>query len=641
MNTGEYDVDVAATNGRPQRLVCVESADGTTFRDQVNTNSATSRRQFIRRVADKFNTDEQDFEWLDDAITDEADEADARADAAATEGGTETSKNQATQIVDLAADVELFHDPDRDAFARFPVDDHMEVAGVRSKHFRRWLARMFYLTAGKAPSSQAMQDAISVLEGKAIFAAPQRPVCVRVAGHEGRIYIDLCNEAWQVAEVDSAGWRILDDTPVMFRRAQAMLPLPTPVRGGTIEDLRPFIHLDDDEWTLLVAWLVAALRPTGPYPVLNLQGEHGSGKSTACRMVRALVDPNTAMLRTQPREPRDLMIASKNGWMIALDNLSSIQAWQSDCLCRLSTGGGFSTRKLYENDEEAIFDAQRPVIINGIDDVATRADLLDRCLLVTVPRIEGDGRRPEADLWAEFERARPRILGALLSAVAVALKNVGSTTLSQVPRMADFAVWATAAEPGVGLSPGQFLAAYEANRDAGNEVALETSPVGKAVLELVQERGEWSGTATELLRELESKVDDGIRGLKSWPSAPRTLSNQVKRLAPNLREAGSDVEFHRTGRRGSRTITLRRREERAGISPSASSAPSVDRESSGFIGSDTDAAADDAASADARVVSPSSANIELAPRENAPADATDDADAGFPTCSRKPEWVEV
>lgn len=633
MSREDYNVAVAAMNGRAQRIVSVDRADGREFRDHINPDSATARQRFVGRAATKFAVEASELSWLDDAIVQSADTADEQVDAAVSAGDREERKSQATQLVELAASAELFHDADNEAFARFSVEAHSEVAGVRTRHFRRWLARLFYLSGARAPSSQAMHDAINVLEGKAIFEGDKRTVHVRVAEHEDKIYLDLCNDAWQVVEISTAGWHVLDESPVAFRRAKAMLPLPLPVKDGAVAELRRFVHMADAEWTLFVAWLVAALRPTGPYPVLDIQGEHGSGKSTACRMARALLDPNTAMIRSEPREPRDLMIASKNGWIIAFDNLSGIQAWQSDCLCRLATGGGFSTRTLYENDEETIFDAQRPSIINGIDDVATRADLLDRCLLLNLPRIEQDQRRSEADLWKDFDEAQPRILGALLTATACALKNIDTTVLPALPRMADFALWATAAEPALGWSSGQFIAAYQANRAAGNEVALEASPVGKAVIDFVSDVGEWSGTSTELLHELIRRVDDATKRQRAWPATARPLGAAVKRLAPNLREAGIDVEFSRKGKRSTRLMVFKRRPERDGNFASLASATSAMDELPGNERFVADATADASSKADANHNCFASDSNSVDHGDFVTADANDIADANLQLCS--------
>jgi hypothetical protein len=190
-----------------------------------------------------------------------------------------------------------------------------------------------------------------------------------------------------------------------------MLPLPTPSLPGGVEELRRFINIreeDEASWRLLLAWILQALRPKGPYPVLILQGEQGSAKSTVERLLRALVDPSTAPLRTTPRNERDLIIAATNSWCAAFDNISTLRPWLSDAYCRLGTGGRFSTRELYTDSEEVLFDATRPVILNGITDVATRPDLLDRGLIVTLPPIPEEKRKPEAELWRDFEKARPK-----------------------------------------------------------------------------------------------------------------------------------------------------------------------------------------------------------------------------------------
>jgi hypothetical protein len=149
-----------------------------------------------------------------------------------------------------------------------------------------------------------------------------------------------------------------------------MLPLPTPITGGTVEDLRPFINVRKEDWELLVAWLLMAYAPRGPYPILGLSGGQGTAKSTTARVLRSLIDPSAAPLRTAPREERDLMISANAGRILAFDNLSHLPQWLSDAFCRLATGGGFSTRELYSNDEETLFDAQRPVLFTAIEDIA-------------------------------------------------------------------------------------------------------------------------------------------------------------------------------------------------------------------------------------------------------------------------------
>src|SRR5262249_1137398 len=159
--------------------------------------------------------------------------------------------------------------------------------------------------------------------------------------------------------------------------------------------------------------------------------------------------------------------------------------WLSDALCRLATGGGFSTRELYTNDEEMIFDAKRPVIVNGIEDFITRADLLERSVLIRHPPIPEEKRRPESEFWPSFAAAHPRRRGALLDRVSAGLRELAGVKLDRLPRMADFALFAVACEKGIGEKP-LFLDAYSSNQSAAHEQALDASPVPAALVAMME-----------------------------------------------------------------------------------------------------------------------------------------------------------
>jgi hypothetical protein len=470
---------------------------------------------------------------------------DSEAPASVPQADDEQRKaSQATQLVALAAEVELFPTPDGQAFATLSIEGHRETWPLRTRQFKAWLQRRFYLATGRAPNTQALQDALGVLEGRALFENIEEPVFVRLAGREGAIYLDLADEHWRAVEITERGWQIVE-APVRFRRPNGALPLPTPVRGGKVSELRDFVNVSDADWPLLAGWLIASFRPHGPYPVLALHGEQGTAKSTTARVLRALVDPNTAPLRAQPREDRDLMIAAKNGWLLAFDNLSHLPDSLSDAFCRLSTGGGLATRALYTDTEEVLLDAQRPVLLTGIEELATRGDLLDRTLVSYLPSI-ADGRRvSEAEFWHTFEDASGRLLGALLDALAVALRREPTLQLESLPRMADFARWVVAAEPGLGFEEGTFLAAYDDNRAEANELTLEASPIARPIREVAAE-SPFLGTATDLLRILKERAGEQATSptnQKGWPKNGRALSGALRRIAPNLRAVGVSVEF--------------------------------------------------------------------------------------------------
>jgi hypothetical protein len=472
--------------------------------------------------------------------------------------------SQATVIADLfTADdqVALFHNGDGETFATIFVGDHQETWPTASRRFRRHLQRLYFRATQEAAKSSAIAEAQATLETQALYEGAQQEVYSRIAGDGiDVVYVDLCDERWRVVEISASTgtFRVLDDSPVRFVRARGMLALPVPEHGGNLLALRELVNLvDDGDWVLVLAWLVAALRPTGPYPILLVHGEQGTCKSTLVRILRRFVDPNKADLRAEPRNTRDLAIAANNGWIMAFDNLSSIEPWLSDALCRLSTGGGFATRQLYTNNEEAIFDSKRPVVLTGIEEIATRGDLIDRCISLELQPIAEAGRKTESEIWAALNASAGRIFGALLDAVAHALRAHRDLRLPVLPRMADFAIWATAAEAGLGLPTGAVMDAYQGNRAAANQTAVESSEIATLIMALVGQRGEWSGTAKDLLQAVKGLADDWTTRAKAWPRTARGMAGALRRVAPNLRKAGMRIEFSRgAGHDRPRVITM-------------------------------------------------------------------------------------
>ena len=482
------------------------------------------------------------------------------------DGGDGRPTTQANQLISIAdTGCTLFHDGDK-AYAEIEVKientGHCETWPVRSRGFHQWLQLRYFKEHGGAPNNEALQSARDTIEAKARFEGPERKVYRRVAtGENGSLYLDLCDPAWRAIEVDAKGWRIVDRPPVPFIRSRTMLKLPEPTRGS-IDDLRQLLNLaSDGDFILAVAWVLAAMRDEKPYPVLVLTGEQGSAKSTCARMLRAFVDPCEAPLRSVPRNEHELFIAARNGHVLAFDNLSgAVPTWLSDALCRLSTGGGFGARELYTDDGEVVISAARPSILNGIDEVVARGDLDSRTIILTLSAIHEADRKPEAELWARFDEARPRILGALLDALVEGVRRHPDVKLDRLPRMADFAKWVVACESAI-FETGAFMRAYTGNRADAVESVIDASPVASAIRELMQSRESWEGTATELLTVLEPIAGEPVtkgRG-KGWPANGQVLSRERNRLKSALRPAG--IEITRGEGRNRRIITISRQPE--------------------------------------------------------------------------------
>ncbi len=438
-------------------------------------------------------------------------------------------------LLNVATAARLFHASDGTGFADLIIDGHRETWPLRSKRFGAWLRQQYYERTWDAPSPAALNAVLNVLEAQAQFDGPQRKVPVRLAEHDGLIYLDLADEFWRCVEIGANGWRIVEDPPVRFRRSAGMQPLPLPLRGGSIEALAPFLNLaSENDFVLVVAWLLGALRAGGPYPVLAIAGEQGSAKTVLSK----------------------LFIAASNGHVLAFDNLSGLPPWLSDTLCRLTSGGAFSTRRLFTDQDEILFAAARPIILNGIEEVITRPDLADRAILLMLAPIAERQRRPETALWREFELARPRILGALLDAAAHGLQMLPQVRLQWLPRMADFALWVAACETGF-RSEGAFEAAYSNNRRDAIENIVEADPVAARVREIMADRAQWAGSASDLLLAGANVAGNPMVGNRSgWPKNPRALAGRLRRAQTFLRTLGIEIVFGREGRLGTRTIRI-------------------------------------------------------------------------------------
>lgn len=460
------------------------------------------------------------------------------------------------QVLALFESESLFADPEGETYARVRRTGQCryydEIVALRSKAGRHLILALYRDKYGTTPHSQGFEDGLRQLEAVAVRTVVQ--VGLRTMQVGDNIVLDLGDDAWNQVVVTRDGWGIresLFDPGPPFRRGAGAHPLPMPKRGGRLHDLRPFLNVaDDDDFQLVCAWMIAALFPRGPYPVLPLSGEQGSAKTTLARVAVSLTDPNLAPLIDEPRDNHDLSVICGSRHVLALDNLSRVGDELKNALCRLSTGGGHVSRRLFTNGEVCIWQAERPVILTGIDNLLVADDLTDRSLAITLPPLPEESRKREIDFWREFEDQRPYLFGALLDALVLALCNQDTICFARPPRMADFAARAAAASPAFGSTPDKFLAAYKANRRNAVESGLEASAVARVLRQFMADRPAWSGIYGDLLRSLNEVADDQTRNARGWPTTARTLANQLRRLAPGLRAVGVDVHEMGKGERG-------------------------------------------------------------------------------------------
>jgi len=437
----------------------------------------------------------------------------------------------------------LFHDPDNITYCGIKVKEHIETIPLESAEFRNWLAYKSEKEHGKIPATTTIRNAVASLSGYAHHEGPVQQVFVRHAFVDGKIYIDTGWDGWEVIEVSRDGWKITHTDKVRFRRPAGIGALPRPSTGGDISALSEVIRAD---LPAVVCWLLVAWAPTGPYLIARITGPQGVGKTLVSRFLRRIVDPSSADLVAPPKDERDLVIAARNSWVVALDNLSRLPAELGDALCRLASGTGIRTRKLYTNAEEDVFAGARPIIVNGINDLTSRSDFADRTIAIE-PR-KPEMYQTETDLFRKFDAAAPVVLGGLLDACVSGLRYMDDTRLANAPRMANALAWCQACERGGTLpwDEGTIAAWFAVQADAAVQSFVEGDEVASEVLRFVKSRpgGTWEGTMTELLKA----VNESRTGLPSrnWPNSVNAFKNRFRRAEDALVKCGLKIETRRT-----------------------------------------------------------------------------------------------
>jgi putative DNA primase/helicase len=374
---------------------------------------------------------------------------------------------------------------------------------------------------------------------------------IRVGGKVGELYVDIGNDTNDAWRITGSGITKVTGGPSHIRllRGAGMLPLAEPDFSTPASELmsllREFIKAPEEDMILLAAWLLGCLRPEGPYPVLTISGEQGSGKSTILRLLRRIMDPHALDMRTPPEDQRDLQAMVRNSFCLAFDNVSYISHKMSDALCVISTGtGAQGGRALYTNAEESAVRVCRPIAMNGIPDVIERGDLVDRSIHVHLPRIDPKDRRDDYEFWQLFQSKHSKLLGALMNAALIATQRYSQVTLVEKPRMSAFAVWVVAAEEALGWKPGHFIEIYTTNRSAAEMQMLEFHGLASALMRMMEDKKEFSGTYPDLIAALE--MHSGPR--ESLPKSSHGFAAELRRIKPLLERTG--LRFFNGGRTG-------------------------------------------------------------------------------------------
>jgi hypothetical protein len=463
---------------------------------------------------------------------------------------SEKKETKADTLLMLADNATFFRNGD-EPYAVIPVGDHIEIRPLRGQHFHWWLTRQFYQKTKKPPDTDTINAVKNTLQARAVFDGEEHKLHNRVAWHDGDIWYDLSNNEWEAVRITKDGWEVAKP-PILFRRYQHQEPQVYPIRGGDIKLILKFVNVkkDGDEILLLVH-TITNLIPDIAHVILVPYGQQGSGKSALLIVQKKIIDPSKMSLLSFPKDRTELVQQLDHHWYAPYDNVDRISQLISDELCKAVTGAGNSKRALYTDNEDVISVYKRCIAMNGINCAAIKPDILDRCLLMELERIDERNRMTDEELWAAFETAKPAILGGAFDVLSAAMKLKPKIKLPILPRMAGFALWGYAIAEVLGYGGQVFLDAYFSNIEAQNKEAIVGDVIGEALLELMNERNEWKGTANELLCELEM-VAETLKistKTKSWPKAGNSLTRRLNYLKTNLQKENLKYENSKSGER--------------------------------------------------------------------------------------------
>ena len=461
---------------------------------------------------------------------------------------------------------ELFTDQFDYTYAAVRVDKHIETLRIKSSRFANWIARLYYTNTKNVLSTENTKNVKSILEARAVYDGQRRTLHLRVGGltdqnQNDAIYYDLANKDWSVVKITENGWQI-EKSLILFRRysSTGIQVIPSKECPENIFDqFIDLINIKHDRLKLLLkCYIISLFFPDIPKPIQMLYGEQGAAKTSEQEAIKDLVDPSPILTSTFPRDINELVQKMMHNYVCFFDNISFIPPWISDQLCRAVTGSGFTKRELYSDDNDIIYNFRRCLGFNGINLAATKADLLDRGIIMALERIPESKRLKDTVVKAKFAAIKPKLLGYIFDIVAKVLqvKRNGGIDIKLYPRMADFAETGEIISRCMGYQENEFLDLYHENISILTDEAIDAHPVAVAIVRFMKARSDWAGTVTQLYPELittayDSRIDTFG---KMWPKSASILSRRINEVKTILRSKGITIESYladtSTGLRG-------------------------------------------------------------------------------------------
>jgi energy-coupling factor transporter ATP-binding protein EcfA2 len=444
----------------------------------------------------------------------------------------------------MAEDIRLYYDSFGAGYISFSGENILELSG--NKLLEEKLSLLYYEKTGDTLGHDGFRSAVVILSAQAKQTGTQIELFTRAGKHEDRFYYDLKNH--RALSIGADGWEVVRDAPVFFHHFSVQHGHPDPLAGGSAWEIFNYCNAPEENRLLLVVWLIAAFIPGFDYPALLVSGSEGSGKSSFSQMLKGIIDPSAAELQEMPDKELDFNLLVYKHHCLALDNLSKLHVKRADRICSAISGAAVEIRELFSTADTKTLCCRPRFILNGINSLTNRTDLLDRSISIRLERIPPDKRKPKDQLDANFRADLPGILGGIADTLSKAMVIFPTVNLKSLPRMAEFAQWGYAVAEALGNRGAEFLKAYGANSKKLGESLLENNTLMSGLVMLMDDKDTFRGTFKEVVDALAMLVQPD-RNDYSFPSTHQ-LRGYLERLQPSLEARGIKFVFgaHKTNR---------------------------------------------------------------------------------------------
>lgn len=484
----------------------------------------------------------------------------------------------AEAILDLAKKncKQIFKDEYKVPHAAVTIKGHLEVLPIGDSRFKNWLRKIVKNKDDLIISNQVIEDVVNTLIADAEFDGETKELGLRItqaSDNKMKWYYDLTNDPHEFIEITSEGWKITQNQ-VIFRRFDHQKFQDYPTRSqdyprNIFDQFIDLLNVKKENRLILKCYVMSLFIPNVPKAVLMVHGEQGTAKSMLEELIKMLVDPSIIRTLSFPKDLPELVQQLSHNYLAYYDNLSRLPEWISDLLCRAVTGSGFSKRRLYTNDLDVVYSLMRAIGFNGITLAATKADLLDRGLIIQTDTITKENRKKIEEIWNKFYSIRPQLLAYILDTLVKSLKwkkeNPTLELIRESPRMADWAEWCEIISRCMDKKDNAFINAYNGNINLQTEEVIEGSDLAIAVRQLTsdkEDKWEFRDTPTALLAHLNLIADANNIDRRStyWPKSAARLSRSLRLLQRTLREIGIEVRWEKdtSTRNNTREIVIQK-----------------------------------------------------------------------------------